>query len=181
MFVNEMRQGGIRALLDYDPTIFDDMQMLDDLDIQTAVDHILFKIGDAPLAVPDPAVMKYYIALWSARRLPLWKRYYDAATASYNPIENYDRKEKGTIKYILGSSREQQISADNVSTYQPDSKSIGSGTDTEDRDLTIHGNIGVTTSQQMLGSEFDIIPRLDTYEFIADDFHSEFCLRLYNY
>ena len=42
----------------------------------------------------------------------------------------------------------------------------------------MYGNIGVTTSQQMLQSELDIA-RWNMYEHIADLFASEFCLMVY--
>ena len=41
-----------------------------------------------------------------------------------------------------------------------------------------HGNIGVTTSQQMLQSELDIA-RWNIYEQITDLFLSEFCIMVY--
>ena len=42
----------------------------------------------------------------------------------------------------------------------------------------LYGNIGVTTSQQMLQSEIDIA-RWNMYEHIADLFASEFCIMVY--
>lgn len=204
MFVNELYQGGIRALLDWDNTLFDNMSLPEDVSLDDVVDHIIFKYGDAPLFSPDPAVMKYYITKWSARRLSQWTRFKNAIEEEYNPLENYDRTEE-TTDYLThghkvvtnddlthGLTTEGQISADNVSTYQPDSKAINSGKDQRDLDEThsgqdkrdynshIHGNIGVTTSQQMLQSELDLIPKLDLLDFIADDFHSEFNIMIYN-
>ena len=163
MYVNELHQGGIRALLDWDNTIFDNMQLPEGVEIADVVDHILYKYGDSPLFSPDPSVIKFYVGRWSKRRLPLWERYKAAIEMEYNPLENYDRNEDFT--------NEAQISADNVSTYQPDTKTIVKG--------RTHGNIGVTTSQQMLASELDLIPRLDLIDYIADDFHNEFCLQMY--
>lgn len=204
MFVNELYQGGIRALLDWDNTLFDNMSLPDDVSLEDVVDHIIFKYGDAPLFSPDPAVMKYYITKWSARRLSQWVRFKNAIEEEYNPLENYDRTEE-TTDYLThghkvvtnddlthGLTTEGQISADNASTYQPDSKAINSGKDQRDLDEThsgqdkrdynshIHGNIGVTTSQQMLTSELELIPKLDLLDFIADDFHSEFNIMIYN-
>lgn len=40
----------------------------------------------------------------------------------------------------------------------------------------IHGNIGVTTSQQMLQSELDIAPKLNVFNYIIDSFRNRFCL-----
>lgn len=42
----------------------------------------------------------------------------------------------------------------------------------------IHGNIGVTTTQQMLQSEREIV-QFNIYDFIADSFKNEFCLLIY--
>lgn len=234
MLVNEIYQGGIRALLAYDPTLFANFSSPEDpegvaVDEQLIIDRILYKYGDAPLFSPDPAVIKYYIGQWSSRRKPLWDRFYKAVLTEYDPLNNYDRTEK-TTDYLThghkvvtnddmthghkvvtdddltgGLTLENQISADNASTYQPDTKSINggkdqrditethsgkderdldethSGTDKRDYDSHVYGNIGVTTSQQMLASELDIIPRLDLIDYVADDFHNEFNLMIYNY
>jgi len=209
MLVNQIYQGGIRALLAYDNTLFDNFTAPTDpegtpVDLDLIINRILYKYGDAPLFTPDPAVMKFYIGEWSERRQPLWNRFYRAILEEYDPISNYDRTEK-TTDYLThghtvttdddltaGTSVENQISADNASTYQPDSKAINSGKDQRDisekhtgidkrdYDSHVYGNIGVTTSQQMLQSELDLIPELDLIEFIADDFHSEFNLMMYN-
>lgn len=167
MLVNELHQGGIRAILAYDRTVFDDMSLPDGIDLQEVVDHILFKYGDTPLFSPDPDVMKYYIGRWSRHRLTQWERFKKAVEAEYNPIENYDRYETGT------DTVEALVSADNAYDYQADGKTIRTP------NLHTRGNIGVTTSQQMLESELDLIPRLDVVDYIADDFKDEFCLYVY--
>lgn len=167
MFVNEMHQGGIAALLAYDDTIFDGMQLPEGVSSEDVIDKIIFKYGSTPLMHPDPAVMAYYIPKWSARRLAVWGRYKTAIEKTYDPLNNYDRYEKGT------STAENTISADNASTYQPDSKTVVTP------DLHTYGNIGVTTSQQMLAAELDIVGRLDLINYIADDFRNEFCLDVY--
>lgn len=179
MFVNELHQGGIRALLDYDNTIFDDMVVPEDVDLADVVDHIIYKYGDTPLFSPDPSIIKFYIGRWSKRRLSLWERYKAAIEIEYAPLENYDRTDKGTITFEPTTTYERKISADNATDYQPDSKDIRAGKDTTGTELRSHGNIGVTTSQQMLASELDIIPRLDLIDYIADDFKAEFCLLMY--
>lgn len=224
MMVNELHQGGIRALIDYDPTIFDNLVLPDDINDDDTkallIDNILYKYGDTPLFSPDPSVIKFYIGRWSKRRAPLWLRYYNAITADYDPLENYDRNEKrefthgkkviyggtitdtpsGSIKVERDDTNTDSMSADNASTYQPDRQSVldgetntsylnyqeqrtfnnsdtNSGKDVEES--RIHGNIGVTTSQQMLASELDLIPRLDLIDYITDDWHNEFCLMMY--
>ena len=203
MLVNELCQGGIRAILAYDRTVFDDMALPEGIDQQEVVDHILFKYGNTPLFSPDPAVMKYYIQRWSNHRLTQWERFKKAIEAEYNPIENYDRTEEHKDSFKHGhnvstddditnkSTIENLISADDAQDYQPDAKGLQdsknsrdisekhSGTDERTINSRIHGNIGVTTSQQMLESELDLIPRLDVVDYIADDFKNEFCLYIY--
>ena len=185
MFVNEMHQGGILAIIDWDPTVFDNMEIPEDEDgndvasLQDIVDHILMKYGNAPLFCPDPAVLKYYITAWSKRRVSIWERFYRAITEEYDPLENYDRHEKADDDFSPGATYEQQISADNATTYQADRKSVSSGKDQRDFESHIHGNIGTVTSQSMLQAEMNIVSKLDLIDFIADDWHAEFNLMIY--
>ena len=43
----------------------------------------------------------------------------------------------------------------------------------------ISGNIGVTTSQQMLEQEIEIAGKLNIYNLISDSFKNRFCLQVY--
>ena len=207
MLFNELHQGGIRALLDWDDTLFDGMVLPDDINDDDTkkliVDDILLRHGDTPLFIPDPTVMKYYITSWSTRMLPIFTRMYAACIAEYNPIENYDRQEDRTD--TIGNTRtldtntattgtnttEDSVSAENVTTFSPDTKSVetpdlavaDTGTISDDGsvvvDSHIHGNIGVTSSQQMLEQEIALVPKLDVIRFISDSWAAEFCLAVY--
>lgn len=55
----------------------------------------------------------------------------------------------------------------------------GSDTDTRNYELTRSGNIGVTTSQQMLESELDLRLRWNMHEIIAAGFQREFCVAVW--
>ena len=65
------------------------------------------------------------------------------------------------------------------------SSATGTGTETEEgehndtRQGRIHGNIGVTTSQQMLKAEFDLAPEINMYNIITRSFRNRFCLLIY--
>ncbi len=217
MLFNELHQGGIRALLDWDDTLFDGMVLPEGLDDEDGVvrgliiDDIILRHGDTPLFIPEPTVMKYYITSWSKRMLPVFTRMYAACMAEYDPIENYDRIEdrSETTKDTMGNTRtlntstattgtnttEDSVSAENVTTFSPDTKSVqtpnlteaDSGTIGDSGNYngsltiksTIHGNIGVTTSQQMLESELALVPKLDIIRIISDSWAAEFCLAVY--
>lgn len=231
MLFNQLHQGGIRALLDWDDTLFDNMVLPEDLDTadtrKMIVDDIILRHGDTPLFIPEPTVMKYYINSWSTRMQPIFQRFYNAMIAEYDPIENYNRNESATISKgntrtlnttegtgntrTLNTSRgttgtyttEESVSAENVITYSPDKKTVDTpntavadtGTITDQGAITntgtiadqgadvissnIHGNIGVTTSQQMLEQELNLLPKLDLIRFISDCWANEFCLAVY--
>lgn len=102
-------------------------------------------------------------------------------------------------------TEENTISAENESTYQPDNKREDSGTldstvtgrvskgntRTENRTdngsnsrtlnhtAHLYGNIGVTTSQQMLSEEIKLRKDLSIYDVAAELFYREFCLYVY--
>lgn len=102
-------------------------------------------------------------------------------------------------------STENTVSAFDSSTYQPSDKQTVSNQDTTNTKTTtsnssreagyyndefgegtsathsgrIHGNIGVTTSQQMLQSEIDIA-RFNLIQQITDIFLQEFCIMVYD-
>ena len=217
MLFNELHQGGIRALLDWDATLFDDMVLPEELDDEDGLvrglikDDIILRHGDTPLFIPEPSVMKYYIKSWSIKMLPIFTRYYNACMVEYDPIENYNRSEyrTETREDTMGNTRtldtatdttgtdtnEESVSAENVVTFSPNTKSVrtpdlnvaDSGTIEDDGsydgsltiDSNIHGNIGVTTSQQMLESELLLVPKLDIIRIISDSWAAEFCLAVY--
>lgn len=43
----------------------------------------------------------------------------------------------------------------------------------------IHGNIGVTTSQQMLESELELAPKINTINYVVNSFKMRFCILVY--
>ena len=51
--------------------------------------------------------------------------------------------------------------------------------DTHTRTSRIHGNIGVTTSQQMLEQELQISEKINIYNYIVNEFKQRFCIAVY--
>lgn len=51
--------------------------------------------------------------------------------------------------------------------------------DSHSRTSRIHGNIGVTTSQQMLEQEIAVTDKLNIYDIITNDFKNRFCILVY--
>ena len=104
-----------------------------------------------------------------------------------------------TSTNIGSNDNENKVSAYNESDYsnrEKDTQSYnstltntGSGTDTkqteyglkrkEVEDIRVHGNIGVTTSQQMIESEMELRAKYDIYKIISREFEREFLVQVY--
>ena len=56
----------------------------------------------------------------------------------------------------------------------------GSGTNKVTRESHIAGNIGVTTSQQMLEQELLVSPKLNVYNYIMESFKNRFCIEVWS-
>ena len=98
------------------------------------------------------------------------KSAYDAST--YSPYQKSDTSSSGTNN---SSGVESNIYSDNLAHNE-----YGNEVESNFNKRTgrAHGNIGVTTSQQMLQSEIDI-SRFNLYDEIASLFLSEFCIYTY--
>lgn len=104
-----------------------------------------------------------------------------------------------TTTNVGSNDNENKVSAYNENDYtnrEKDTQSYnstltntGSGTDTtqteyglkrkEVEDIRVHGNIGVTTSQQMIESEMSLRAKYDIYKIISREFEREFLVQIY--
>lgn len=107
----------VTGLYSYDQALFDNLNLPDSLDKNTAITEILMTCGLLEIAYPDGDVMKQIINIWSFARKPDWQRMIDALYAEYNPVHNYDRTEDS--------------SGDGISTGQKGIQSAGQFAETE--------------------------------------------------
>lgn len=118
-----------------------------------------------------------------------WKKLYDALMTEYNPLDNYSMSEKENQKSDIKNDRTTNAknSYKGFNANQPVVVNETDGTDNvetsgtlldNERQLTRSGNIGVTTSQQMLESEFKV-RQYDFYKQIYKDIDSILCLSIY--
>lgn len=66
------------------------------VDIELVKDNLLAETAELEVIYPDAYFVQAMIGRWSAKELPVWDRLYKTTLLEYNPIENYDRKEKWT-------------------------------------------------------------------------------------
>ena len=186
--------------------LFEFLDLPEGLTKQTLTDNILLEGGEFEVLYSDPVALKSYIGIWASREQPTFQRWVDALAIDYAPLENYDRHENwtdtldsdgtsrtiGTNDTSTSGTVTSDVSAYDSSGYQPKEKVTTS--ETVDNDTTenntstldntgvhagrIHGNIGVTTSQQMLESELEL-GYWNIYSRITDMFLKEFCIMIY--
>lgn len=187
------------GMYQYDPTLFDGVVLPDGMDKTLMVNQIIRQSGDLFPYYQVPPEVKTAITEWFARRKDNFAKLWQGFTAEYNPIENYDRQEDSTetpnITHTLSNSgqdastNEADVQGYNGTDYVPNSRTKSSGTsstngtDTESGTRTytsrIHGNIGVTTSAQMLEGELALRKGLDIYALIAAEFETDNLIQVY--
>ena len=94
----------------------------------------------------------------------------------YQPHDNIESSSDG--KNTSSSLTSANSTTNNMDSTSNESAGTGSEINGSIHSGRMHGNIGVTTSQQMLESELDIA-KWNLYDEIADLFISEFCIYLY--
>lgn len=191
----------VLGMLDYSPEVLDGIgdYLPSGVSLEHLKDAIILECAELEILIPNPTLFSSLVTRWAARKSLSWGRYYTAIHTNYAPLENYDRQEQEAIEEegensaeaagTTAGTDEDKVAAFNSSTYQPksqltrlgnsDTETSGDYNRTLNRSSRIHGNIGVTTSQQMLAAELDITPRLDIYEKIVSDFKSQFCILVY--
>ena len=170
--------------------ILDDFKLPDGIDRDDFIEMLLFDTAELELLTPDPDIMKQLLGRWSNVRVNAWSKMLDTETVEYNPIHNYDRQEdwvddsSGSVKNSGSNITDLSVAGFNESDMADRERTVqtaGTGAaTTEQRRHTgrIAGNIGVTTTQQMLESERDF-RKYSTVYAIIDEFKERFCLLVY--
>lgn len=102
----------------------------------------------------------------------------EKGVSAYNE-DGYTNRERDTETH----------NSNNTQTYNSTVTNTESGSDktqtdygkqrTETENTRIHGNIGVTTSQQMIESEMSLRAKYDIYKIISREFEREFLVQIY--
>lgn len=189
-------------LYQFDNTVFDTFLVPDGIDRDRAISEIMIMSGLCTPIYLEPDLFKQMVGHWCKTRMNIFTKLYSTTQLEYNPIENYDRSEETTRNLeteenstvtggtTINSNSERKVSAYNTEEYVNDSKtdenSITNNTDNrnttgntgEKYNSRVHGNIGVTTTQQMIQSEREIV-KFNIYEYIAKEFDKTFMIGVY--
>ena len=168
----------ILGLYRYDNTIFDGITLPEGMEKDVLIYEIPRQCAELEILYSDPEYMKESLSSWSAVNAVKWEKLYATVKAEYDPIENYNRLEEGEDIATPDLKTKTSVSAFNADSFRDASAIESTGTNTIYRKSHIHGNIGVTTSQQMLEAERKL-QDWSIYQFIVDSFKLDFCLLVY--
>lgn len=99
----------------------------------------------------------------------------DSATANNSNLHKYAAFDAGTLQ-----DQTQDTQNGTSSGSQTVQNTLTHGEKIGDTFTSyIHGNIGVTTSQQMLESELELAPKINTINYIVNSFKMRFCILVY--
>lgn len=187
----------------HDADIFTGIVIPEGLDRELLIDRIFHRCGEFSVGHTDWEFMHNEILDFFKVHYSTFDRMWKVLQMEYDPLENYNRienyGESGNNSNQSSSSNSSTGSgtvtnnraAENSANYEPYDKSqssdsasgtsgtSASGSYTTKHNSHIHGNIGVTTSQQMLRSEWEDVAPLNVYETIANYFADEFCIQCY--
>lgn len=178
------------GLYRYRRDILDDFKLPEGIDRDDFIEMLLFDTAELELLTPNPDIMKKLLGRWSNVRVNAWSKMLDTETIEYNPIHNYDRQEdwvddnSGSVKNSGSNITDLSVAGFNESDMADRERTVqtaGTGTATiaQSRHTgRIAGNIGVTTTQQMLDSEREFRKYSTVYEIIGE-FKEKFCLLVY--
>lgn len=218
-----------------EPDILSGVVLPPPLDSEKCKDAITMRCGLLTPVYGEPAVFRDMITKWFASRTWNFEHLIKVIQAEYSPIENTDRYSEHETTTTGSDSRSKtgsddrtidrsgsdmrtrtpnltdktidEISAENSSTYQPDSQrtSTETGTDTtssQHNELTkdnlghqesengsrngnekyiehTHGNIGTTTNTMLITEELRLLKRFNVYAWIAERIEEEFFIMVY--
>lgn len=194
----------LAELYEVDPDLFEDMVLPEELDAGVLQVMILDQFGELDTIAHTTTALRRFLAAWSSARVAAWSRQLQALNSEYNPIHNYDRTEteteaahsrggstfSGSTKQTGSDTQTNAIQGYNSTSYEPseqvtrvpdltnNSNSATQSTGAEDRSRTLHaaGNIGVTTSQQMITAELEMRDRWTVYGVVLEAFRRDICV-----
>ena len=168
----------IMGLYEYDDNIFHGLQLPQGLDKEAVINEILLQCAELEVMYSDINTMKIAIATWSTANLYTWQKLYDTMVIEYNPIWNVDANVTINRDTSGSGNATDAVKGFNSDTWAESDKTDTNSTAKENVTERRTGNIGVTTTQQMLEQERKIAD-FNMISYIAQSFKQRFCLLIY--
>lgn len=141
----------------YDPTIFDNMEFIPEIDRSIVIRTILKDCGDLLPYNQQPVFLKEDFGIWSRRNYFNFKMLYDALYSEYSPIENYDRREDSTVKRDKRGNDQNVLNAGigNDVTKDGFDTSANSGSITNERQVSAFDSSAYSNAEKNTTSPLD--------------------------
>lgn len=154
----------------YNEQLFDGLKLPAGVDKDNLVSNLLAECAEFEILYSDPEFLANMISVWSSKELPNWEKLYNTTVFEYDPISNYDRHEEwsnsGNSKGSVAGFNSETL----VTTNGAESATSHKG--------RVHGNIGITTTQQMIEEERRVVA-FNIVDHIIVRFKQRFCLLIY--
>lgn len=156
------------------------------LDKDLLIKEICVECSDLGLVYPNGDKMREMIGLWSDSEQGIWEKMYKTVLIDYNPLWNVDatitEDNTGNSSGNVNTDSTESVKGYNSNTWaehtKDDTGSDSSGEWSEKRSLRRTGNIGVTSSQELLERERSV-SQFNIYKYIVSSFKRRFCLMVY--
>lgn len=168
----------IMGLYEYDNNLFQGLQLPEGVNREAVINEILLQCAELELLYPSIDTMKLAITTWSLANQYTWQKLYDTMVVEYNPIWNVDATVSIDRDATGTGNATDAVKGFNSNTWAESDKTDTSSAATEDVTERRTGNIGVTTTQQMLEAERKIA-EFNMISYIAQSFKQRFCLLIY--
>ena len=184
----------IWGMYQYDETLFDGLELPPSVDKPTLVENLVIELSELELLYSSAPFLKQAISSWSRKELPVWNKLAATMNLDYNPIYNYDRTEEWAddeTRDLKGSSKATGKATEKVSGFndaalvensqtlsESGADSSNSGTVSNKRKGRAFGNIGVTTTQEMIEHERRV-SQYNLIDEIINSFKYRFCILVY--
>lgn len=168
----------IMGLYEYDNNLFEGLQLPEGLSREAVINEILLQCAELEIVYPNIDIMKLAITTWSVANQYTWQKLYDTMVIEYNPIWNVDATVNIDRNTSGSGNATDAVKGFNSNTWAESDKTDTSSSAKEDVKERRTGNIGVTTTQQMLEQERKIA-EFNMISYIAQSFKQRFCLLIY--
>ena len=168
----------IMGLYEYDNNLFEGLQLPEGLSREAVINEILLQCAELEIVYPNIDIMKLAITTWSVANQYTWQKLYDTMVVEYNPIWNVDATVNIDRNTSGSGNATDAVKGFNSDTWAESEKTDTNSSAEEDVIERRTGNIGVTTTQQMLEQERKIA-EFNMISYIAQSFKQRFCLLIY--
>lgn len=165
----------VLGFLKTDENLFDNFHVPDGVDKNVLVARIIAECAELEVAYSNAKTFKFILENWSFSRVDAWNRVFKALSAEYSPIENTDKYEETTLGPVENSGKRFSATYDGPEIQ---SERVENTSKTVINSVHAHGNIGVTSNQQMINEEINL-RKTDIYKIIVQDFKNMFTLQVY--